>query len=277
MTDNAKPEYETSTANVQTWGGMEFVCVPAGNFLMGNTDQQAKYDNEKPPHSVYVDDYFIGKYSVTVAQFAAFITATGYRTTADDKGSGWVLDGTCWTEIKGANWQHPRGPQSDVRQKANHPVTQVSWDDAGAFCAWVAKQTGQRVRLPTEAEWEKAARGSDGRTYPWGNAEPTDHLCNFNKNVKDTTPVGKYSPQGDSLYGCVDMAGNVWEWCADWYDGNYYAQSPAKNPTGPVIGQGRVLRGGSWDFDATYVRASSRPRYVPVYRYFDLGGFRCAR
>ena len=190
----------------------------------------------------------MGKYPVTVAQFAAFVTATKYQ---------------CQATL-------------DVKAKANHPVTRVTWDDAVAFCEWVTKQTGVKVRLPTEAEWEKAARGSDGQTYPWGNAEPTDRLCNFNMNVSDTTPVGQYSPQGDSPYSCADMAGNVWEWCADWFDGNYYAQSPAKNPTGPASGQYRVMRGGAWDIEASYVRVSLRYWCSPVDR--DVGlGFRCAR
>jgi formylglycine-generating enzyme required for sulfatase activity len=227
---------------------MDFVRVPAGNFLMGNTEQQAKYGDEKPQHSVYLDDYFIGKYPVTVTQFAAFIKATQY---------------SCRATL-------------DVRAKADHPVRQVSWDDAMAFCAWAAKQTGVKVRLPTEAEWEKAARGIDGRLYPWGNDAPDKQLCRFNQLFGATTPVGKYSPPGDSPYGCADMAGNVWEWCADWFDGNYYAQSPAKNPTGPVKGQTRVVRGGCWISGAASVRASNRYRIIPGYR-LDYFGFRCAR
>jgi len=252
---------------------MEFVRVPAGQFIMGSNTLS---DREKPQHSVYLDDYFIGTSPVTVAQFAAFVKVTGHRTTAEAQGSGYTWDGANWKDTQGANWQHPRGPQSDVRQKTHHPVTLVSWEDTGAFCAWAAKQTGVKVRLPTEAEWEKAARGSDVRTYPWGNAEPTDRLCNFNWNVKDTTPVGQYSPQGDSPYGCVDMAGNVWEWCADWFNENYYAQSPAKNPTGPANGLYRVLRGGGWNFVASSVRASSR-NWVSLDNRIADDGFRCAR
>ena len=248
VTPPPTPTRQALTLTLAPGVTMDFVRVPAGNFLMGSTDQQAKYDYEKPQHSVYLDEYLMGKYPVMVAQFAAFVKVT----------------------------QYPCQATLDVKAKANHPVTQVSWDDAAAFCAWAAKQTGQKVRLPTEAEWEKAARGSDGRTYPWGNAEPTDRLCNFNRNVKDTTPVGQYSPQGDSLYFCADMAGNVWEWCADWFAENYYAQSPAKNPPGPAKGQSRVVRGGSWVDGASIVRASYRNRNTPDYRNYNIG-FRCVR
>ena len=252
---------------------MDFVRVPAGEFLMGNTDQQAKYDNEKPQHTVYLDDYFIGKYPVTVAQFAAFVKATGYR---DRRRQGQQL----WVDRKVGRDQRgqlaaPAAGRSAMWAKSQPPRDTNQLVDAAAFCEWAAKQTGVKVRLPTEAEWEKAARGSDGRTYPWGNAEPTDRLCNFNMNVKDTTSVGKYSPQGDSPYGCTDMAGNVWEWCADWFDENYYAKAPTKNPTGPANGQYRVLRGGSWLNGAAIVRASDRCRDTPDVRNYNIG-FRCA-
>ena len=128
-----------------------------------------------------------------------------------------------WKEVQGAYWQHPRGSGSDVTRKANHPVMLVSWDDALAFCQWASQATRQTVRLLTEAKWEKAARGPveaacPDRLYPWGNERPDKTRCNFDYNVKGTTPVGQYSPRGDSPYGCADMAGNVWEWVADWYD-----------------------------------------------------------
>jgi formylglycine-generating enzyme required for sulfatase activity len=255
---------------------MDFVHVPAGDFVIGSTDQQATGD-EKPPHKVYLDEYLIGKYPVTVAQFAAFIRRERYRTAAENVGSAIVQkdDKYIGSFIEGANWQHPFGPSSNVSQKESHPVTQVSWNDAMAFCEWMTKQTGMKVRLPTEAEWEKAARGLDSRMYSWGNVKPTNYLCNFNENVNDTTPVGQYSPQSDSPYGCADMLGNVWEWCADWFDENYYAQSPRRNPTGPATGRFRVQRGGSWHYLAIYVRASRRHMSFPDQRYDDAG-FRCA-
>ena len=121
------------------------------------------------------------------------------------QGSAWSYTGSEWEEINGADWAHPRGPESDVRAKQDHPVTCVSWNDAVAFCKWAV------VRLPTEAEWEKAARGTDGRIWPWGDREPNSGVCNFNMTVGDTTPVGRY-PDGKSPYGLLDVAGNVWEW-----------------------------------------------------------------
>ncbi len=131
---------------------------------------------------------------------------TGYRTTAEEKGSAYAWTGSKWEDVKGADWMHPTiGTESHIPDKADHPVVTVSWHDAQAFCKWAG------VLLPTEAEWEKAARGTDGRMWPWGNDKPTKDHCNFNGNVGDTTPAGSY-PKGVSPYGCLDMAGNVWEW-----------------------------------------------------------------
>jgi formylglycine-generating enzyme required for sulfatase activity len=165
-------------------------------------------------------------------------------------------------------------------QKADHPVTYVSWHDANAFCTWLnhrvpGSMPGMVARLPTEAEWEKAARGADGRIYPWGSQEPNARLCNFGSEVGDTTPVGQYSPMGDSPSGCADMAGNVWEWTADWYGDAYYTNSPGKDPGGASSGDSRVLRGGSWHYVDQSVRAASRDRLSPDFGYLNVG-FRCA-
>lgn len=197
---------------------MTFMRVPAGEFLMGSDPKVNKVvlDREQPQCKVHLDGYWMGRTPVTVAQFRQFIAATAYKTQTERQGYGWRWSGSEWQQVAGANWAHPKGPQSQA--EATHPVVQVSWEDAVAFCVWASKVTGREVRLPTEAEWEKAARGTDGRIYPWGNEPPDATRCNFNMQVQDTTPVGKYSPRGDSPYGCVDMAGNVWEWCADWYD-----------------------------------------------------------
>jgi len=185
----------------------DWVLIPAGEFLMGSDPTQDPHalDNELPQHRLYLPTYRLARTQVTVAQFEAFVNATGYQTTAEQQGFLWTYNGVEWTKVEGAGWRHPRGPQDHVREKAQHPVTCVSWHDTIAFCRWVG------VRLPTEAEWEKGARGTEGRIYPWGNDLPDPERCNFGGNVGDTTPVGAY-PNGASLYGLLDMAGNVREW-----------------------------------------------------------------
>jgi formylglycine-generating enzyme required for sulfatase activity len=221
---------------------MELVRIPAGEFLMGSDtkkDSQAR-DDETPQHKVTLDEYWIGKTPVTNAQYAVYAKAAGKK------------------------FEMPKG-------KENHPVVDVTWNDAAAFCQWLSQASGQNVRLPTEAEWEKAARGSDGRIYPWGD-EWDAKKCNTRESgIGGTTPVGKFSPQGDSPYGCVDMAGNVWEWCADWYADSYYANSPTKNPAGPEKGDVRALRGGSFYHDAQVARCALRLRHHPPDGNWNLG------
>lgn len=197
------------------------VYVPAGEFVMGSRDDDPDArDDEKPQHTVYLDGYWIDKTPVTNAMFAKFVAETGYLTEAEKRGEAYVYG---QGSVKGAQWRHPQGASSNILGKDNHPVVCVSWNDANA--KWAGRC------LPTEAEWEKAAGGTDGRKWPWGNNPPTDKLCNFNGNVGDTTPVGNY-PAGASPYRALDMAGHVWEWCNDNYVGNYYAFSPKANPQG---------------------------------------------
>ena len=222
---------------------MTLLYVPAGDFKMGS-DSSVDTD-EQPQHTVYLDAFWIDQTEVTNALFKKFIEATGYQTDAAKKGSGWVFDAATkdWYDTKGTDWQHPRGSNSNLNGLANHPVVQVSWNDAQAYCQWAER------RLPAEAEWEKAARGpsigsGDSRTYPWGNQLPDQTRLNYNQTLDGTTPVGNY-PTGASPYGALDMAGNVWEWVADWYDENYYASTPSRNPAGPTSGDFHVLRGGS--------------------------------
>ncbi|MFB0534923.1 MAG: SUMF1/EgtB/PvdO family nonheme iron enzyme [Anaerolineae bacterium] len=231
---------------------LELVRVPAGEFLMGSDPVKDKDadDREQPQHRVYLSEFYIGKTQVTNAQYAAFVKATKCKAPT--------------------HWNRGKIPSG----KENHPVVNVSWDDAVAFCQWLSPETGKPFRLPTEAEWEKAARGTDGCIYPWGNGQPTAKLCNFEDNVYETTPVGRYSPQGDSPYGCADMAGNVWEWCADWFDEQEYqhrAKSVVKDPQGPKKGTFRVLRGGALDRDLRDVRCAFRDGDAPDDRYGDVG------
>jgi formylglycine-generating enzyme required for sulfatase activity/tRNA A-37 threonylcarbamoyl transferase component Bud32 len=233
---------------------MEFVCVTAGEFLMGSDpkrDQKAE-KNEQPQHKIYLDEYLIGKYPVTNRQYQTFVKASGYKTPC--------------------HWKNGAIPQG----KEKHPVVSVSWKDAFAFCEWTSRSSGVKVRLPSEAEWEKAARGIDGRLYPWGDQAPDAKRCNYNMNIKNTTSLGRYSPQGDSPYGCVDMAGNVWEWVNDWINDTFYQNSPASNPNGPASGKYRVLRGGSWDGLEGSLRSANRTYVEPV-DTSDGIGFRCAR
>ena len=235
---------------------MELCLVPAGEFSMGSarTDRSAR-DNEKPQHQVHLDACYIGRYPVTQAQYARFVQAKGHRVPFYE---------TDWT--RPYNWDP--GEKTPPQDRLDHPVVLVNLDDAAAFCLWAG------LRLPTEAEWEKAGRGADGRIYPWGNTwDPAK--CNSHEGKRGgTTPVGAYSLAGDSPYGCADMAGNVWEWCADRYDEGYYANSPGRNPLGPEAGETRVLRGGSWNYVSSYLRCANRGWNYPDIRDYYLG-FRC--
>jgi formylglycine-generating enzyme required for sulfatase activity len=256
---------------------IEFLRVPAGRFLMGSSDRDSMADNdEKPQHTLELPDYWMAHAPVTVKQFTAFAEANpNFQTTAEKEGSGYAYTGSKWEDVKGASWKTPRGPESGVKQRADHPVTQISWDDAMAYCKWLHNlfkgqlPANHILRLPSEAEWEKAARGAAGNLYPWGNDAPDDKRCNFNMNIKDTTPVGQYSPQGDSPYGCADMAGNVWEWTHTLFKGYPYQQDDGRekeNTSGS-----RVLRGGAFDGLDRYVRCAVRNYYDPSNRSDDLG------
>lgn len=249
----------------------DWVEIPRGPFLMGSdkTKDANAWDDELPQQTVTLPAYRIARTPVTVAQFAAFVRATGHKTTAEENGSAYAYTGSKWEDVIGANWQHPRGPQSDVRQKQEHPVTCVSWHDAVVFCRWASDATGATIRLPTEAEWEKAARGTDGRIWPWGNDAPTKEHCNFAMNVGDTTPVGRY-PKGASPYGVLDMAGNVWEWTATKWVENYQNYRPDDDLAG---GDRRTLRGGSFVNLAVRVRCAFRDWYAPVL-WLGISGFR---
>ena len=262
--------------------GMVMAYVPAGTFLMGSTDadQNAEGD-EKPQHSVYLDAFYISQYPVTNEQFSRFVAATGYRTDAAKAGSGWIWTEGAWKLVAGAEWRHPGGTGSSIMDKMDHPVVQVTWNDANAYCLWAGK------RLPTEAEWEKAARGTDGQSYPWGNSAPDGQKLNFcdanceidwrDASVDDgymnTSPVGHYEA-GKSPYGVYDMAGNVWEWVADWYQDDSYRQAPERNPKGPDSGDKRVTRGGSWYNLPWLGRAAFRTGLAPDVRDYSIG-FRC--
>lgn len=239
--------------------GAVMVYVPAGEFLMGTSDadielykemfplrDSARFDNERPQRTVFVDAFYIDKFEVTNAQYKRFLTETGY------------------TPKHYLDYPPYNTP--------NFPAAVLEWEDAVAYVDWAGK------RLPTEAEWEKAARGTDGRIWPWGNKWDSTKLSGndgtgLKDGYKETAPVGQF-PQGASPYGAHDMAGNLWEWVADWYDANYYRTAPTNiNPRGPETGDGHVLKGGGWAENLDFTRCANRLGGNPGSL---LRGFRCA-
>jgi formylglycine-generating enzyme required for sulfatase activity len=212
----------------------ELILIPAGEFLMGSDPEKYKdeFTWEQPQHTLYLPDYYLARTPVTNAQYAAFLEATDH------------MPPPHW---KGGN--PPKG-------KEDHPVIWVTWHDAVAYCNWLSEITGKAYRLPSEAEWEKGARGTDGRIYPWGDELPDKSRGNFGDKVGDTTPVGQYSPRGDSPYGVADMAGNVWEWCHSLYKS--YPYDPKDGREDPEASGARVLRGGAFGTDEEIVRCASR-------------------
>lgn len=259
------PTKGIGSTQVSPLDDMVMVYVPAGEFMMGSGMED---DDNSPLHTVYMDAYWIDQTEVTNVMFAKFVDETGYITQAEKDGWSWDYHDSKWYKTSGADWRHPDGPDSSIGGLEDHPVIRVSWDDAQAYCSWAGR------RLPTEAEWEKAARGKTGVLYPWGNGSPSASLLNFNSNIGTTTPVGSY-PLSPSPYGVLDMAGNVWEWVADRYAKDYYSNSPYENPLGPKTGQGRGMRGGSWVWGEDTVRVTYREWGRQDESYWSTG-FRCA-
>ena len=265
----------------------EMVVVPAGEFWMGSKVEEVSrlkeecralgetaarckdwYEREVPRHRVMLDTFYIDRYEVANVLFERFVNARAHITTAEREGSGWSYvprdDRWQWLTIPGASWRTPNGPGSEAL--AHHPVVQVSWRDAEAYCKWIGR------RLPTEAEWEKAARGSDERRYPWGD---TWSYALGETDWKSTTEIGR-APDSVSPYGAHDMARNVWEWVSDWFDSTYYQRSTERNPVGPATGERKVMRGGSWARLAINSRTAFRNSGPPDARYNNVG-FRCAK
>ncbi|TYL52180.1 formylglycine-generating enzyme family protein [Nocardioides sp. BGMRC 2183] len=274
--------------------------MPGQRFTMGTDDPRGyRADGEGPAHPVEIDGFELAVHTVTNADFAAFVAATGYVTTAEQFGNSFVFVGLMpddapptqavaaapwWRLVEGASWRAPEGPWSDVESRPDHPVVQVSWLDAQAYCQWSG------TRLPTEAEWECAARGGRAEQhFPWGEEREPDgeHRMNVfqgtfpgNDTGADgwvgTCPVGSYAAND---YGLYEMTGNVWEWCADWFHPGYYRVAPTTAPTGPPAGQARVMRGGSYLCHDSYCwryRVDARSSNTPDSTTGNLG-FRVAR
>jgi sulfatase modifying factor 1 len=276
------------------------VLIPATTFRMGTDDPSGfPADGEGPIREVRLDSFYVDITPVTNAAFSRFITETGYATEAERFGWSFVFAGDMpeadrdtpsvagvewWHRVDGANWMHPEGPSSQIDDRGDHPVVQVSWSDAAAFATWAGK------RLPTEAEWECAARGGlDQKTYPWGDDLTPDgaHLCNIWQGVfpvsntaedgyAGVSPVRAFPPNGFGLYS---ITGNTWEWCADWFHPTFHADATRLNPVGPPEGSARVLKGGSYLCHKSYCnryRVAARSSNTPDSATTNMG-FRCVR
>jgi formylglycine-generating enzyme required for sulfatase activity len=279
------------------------IALPGGTFLMG-TDYGLGFpaDGEGPVRPVSVSAFAIDTYPVTNAEFAKFVAATGYRTEAEvfawsfvfwahiaeerfeELVEDTVAQAPWWCKVPGATWEHPEGPASDVKGRQDHPVVHVSWNDAAAYAAWAGKQ------LPTEAQWEYAARGGlEQKLYPWGDELMPDgkHRCNIWQGqfpVEDkaddgfagSCPVDAFAPNG---YGLYSVTGNVWEWCADWFHTKFAAEPVAHDPAGPECGEAKGMKGGSFLCHASYCnryRVAARTCNTPDSAASNIG-FRCVK
>ncbi|WP_373430058.1 formylglycine-generating enzyme family protein [Paenibacillus sp. GD4] len=293
--DNFKKDSKSSDPTV----GM--IRLEGGTFLMGTDNQEGfPEDGEGPVRSVTLKPFYIDPCTVTNAEFQAFIDATGYKTEAEQFGWSFVFHllvppetakkvsqvvqkTPWWWNVEGASWKHPEGPESSIEARPDHPVVHVSWNDAMAYCQWSGK------RLPTEAEWEYAARGGlVQKKYPWGDILKPEgkHMCNIwqgkfpdKNNASDgyqgTAPVRAFEPNGFGLY---QVSGNVWEWCSDWFSRDYHLKASTTDPQGPSAGQARVMRGGSYLCHKSYCnryRVAARTANTPDSSTGNIG-FRCA-
>jgi len=251
--------------------GMEFILVRGGTYRMGDFTGRG-IAQEQPAHAVTVSDFYLGRNEVTVAQYRAFAEATGYRTEAERSGGVVDIDPVMMSLVRraGVSWSNPGFPQQD-----GSPVVWVTWNDAAEYTRWLAQATGKPYRLPTEAEWEFAAR-ERGRDLPWaGTADPErsgEFVWSAENSGGTTHPVGGKAP---NALGFRDLCGNVWEWCLDWQDSYQAAGEPAVDPRGPPDGRFRALRGGSWRVGREVARTTYRNGYRPDYAHSSIG-FRVA-
>jgi len=262
------------------------VLIPGGSFMMGDDNGQ---DMEKPAHAVEVDAFYMDTHEVTIGEFRKFVAATDYVTDAEkSETGGYYWNGEAMTQKKGMHWRFNEVGYPHQSSDDNHPVANMSWNDASAYAKWAGK------RLPTEAEWEYAARGgSKGYKFAWGNeplgkkvvANVSDenlikviewpHTEGYDDGFIFAAPVGSFVPNAFGLY---DIAGNSWEWCADYFDAEYYSRSPKKNPRNdePNEGNRRVMRGNSWDARPGMMRCSRRTSDMQSNTYTEIG-IRCVK
>jgi len=247
----------------------DFVYVPAGAFKMGDNFGDGE-SRERPVHTVDLDAFYIAKYETTNGEWRKFRDDPGY-----DDPKFWP-GGRPVPKDQIPYWKDSRNHGGGTPDSDNYPVLGVNWDSATAYCAFLSAKTGKKYRLPTEAEWEKAARGTDQRKYPWGNTIDRSDANYTGAQPFDTgMPVGSYNKP--SPYGAYDMAGNVMEWVQDWYSRDYYSVSPKKNPKGPAEGAYRVMRGGTFFMDAFELRTYARTAAWPSFQSHRMVGFRAAR
>jgi formylglycine-generating enzyme required for sulfatase activity len=262
-------------------GHGEYVYVPAGPFEMGDATGEG-LARERPLHVVELDAFYIRKFEVTNGEWKKFRDDPGY-----DDAQFWT-HGVVVPRDQIPYWTQANNHGGGTPGSDDYPVIGVNWDSATAYCAWLSARTGKHYRLPTEAEWEKAARGTDRRLYPWGSA--IDHSYanfvgaqgGFNTvrtagSYDGSTRDGQPTHDNASPYGALDMAGNLMEWCVDWYDRDYYAVAPRKNPLGPARGAYRVVRGGSFFVEAFELRTSARSAAWPSFQAHRMIGFRPVR
>jgi formylglycine-generating enzyme required for sulfatase activity len=244
---------------------MKLVLVPAGKFVMGSPRTEVgRLENESPHEVEITKPFYLGQYEVKVGEFAAFVAALDYKTDAEKVGSkggrGWDAKRKAWVQKRGYNWW-----QNGLDQTGRHPVVNVSWNDAVAFCQWLSAKEGKTYRLPTEAEWEYSCRAGTTTRFHSGEEEDTLKTVAHYAKHKPGTPEA-------NAWGLYDMHGNVWEWCQDWYDKDYYKTCPKQDPQGPVGGVVRVLRGGSFAEEAERCRAAYRSCVIASWDCsFDIG------
>ena len=251
-------------------GHGDYVLVPKGPFRMGS-DSKDDPARERPAHVVELDVFYISKFEITNGEWRKFRDDAGY-----DDPKFWP-NGHVVPRDQVPYWTQPNNHGGGTPASDAYPVIGVNWDSATAYCAWLSARTGKRYRLPTEAEWEKAARGDDARRYPFGNSISRSQANYVGAQPYDTVrPVGHHA-EGASPYGAYDMAGNVLEWTQDWYDREYYAVSPRRNPQGPATGAYRVVRGGSFFVEEFELRATARSMAWPSFQAHRMIGFRPVR